>query len=103
MNKSWIRKHFLLAVTVASYSKDSSTQCGAIIVRPDNSVCSTGYNGFPRGVKDTITSRNKRPNKYLYTEHAERNAIYNSHDDSMEGYSLLIQNSYSSVLIVPDQ
>lgn len=90
LSKAWILKHMIQAVTVACNSKDDSTQCGAVIVRPDNSICSTGYNGFPRGVKDTISSRNKRPTKYLYTVHAERNAIYNSHDPSLAGYSLFI-------------
>jgi dCMP deaminase len=37
-----------------------------------------GYNGFPRGVDDNVKQRNERPAKYAYTEHGERNAIYNA-------------------------
>jgi dCMP deaminase len=37
-----------------------------------------GWNGFPRGVDDDVDERHERPAKYLWTEHAERNAIYNA-------------------------
>ena len=59
-------------------SKDRSTKVGAVIVGEDNEVLSIGYNGFPRGVDDTIDERHNRPDKYEFTEHAERNAIYNA-------------------------
>jgi len=67
-----------LAEEVAQKSKDSSTKCGAIIVDPQQAIISTGYNGFPRLVNDDIKSRYERPEKYQWTEHAERNAIYNA-------------------------
>jgi dCMP deaminase len=35
-----------------------------------------GYNGFPRGIDDSVEERHERPLKYRWTEHAERNAIY---------------------------
>jgi len=62
---------------VAAKSKDSSAKIGCIIVGPDHEIRSTGFNGFPRGVKENKV-RNARPNKYAWTEHAERNAIYNA-------------------------
>jgi deoxycytidylate deaminase len=34
------------------WSKDPSTKVGAVIVRPDLTVASIGYNGFPRGMSD---------------------------------------------------
>jgi len=37
-----------------------------------------GYNGIPRGCDDTEECRYERPTKYLFTEHAERNAIYHA-------------------------
>jgi dCMP deaminase len=78
MSKSW-EKYFLeMCDLVASKSKDPSTKVGVVIVGPDNEVISTGYNDFPRGVKDTDEERRERPDKYLWTEHAERNAIYNA-------------------------
>ena len=60
---------------VAIKSKDRSTKVGAIIVGPDNEIRTTGYNGFPRGVNDEVDSRHERPEKYLWTIHAEQNAI----------------------------
>lgn len=62
---------------VASKSKDNSVKIGAIIVGPDHEIRSTGYNGFPRGIIDK-PARFERPEKYVWTEHAERNAIYNA-------------------------
>lgn len=67
-----------LAGTVASKSKDRSRHVGCIITGPDNEIRSTGYNSFPRGINDNVESRHQRPAKYLWTEHSERNAIYNA-------------------------
>ena len=63
---------------IAQKSKDRATKIGVVIVGPHNEVRSIGYNGFPRGVDDDIAGRHLRPSKYLWTEHAERNAIYNA-------------------------
>jgi dCMP deaminase len=67
-----------MAELVASKSKDRSTKVGCVIVGPSNEVRSTGYNGFCRGIDDALEARHCRPEKYLWTEHAERNAIYNA-------------------------
>jgi dCMP deaminase len=75
MNK-WDDRFMDLARTVGGWSKDRSTKVGCVIIAPDRGIISTGYNGFPRGVDDTIEARHERPAKYKYTEHAERNAIY---------------------------
>lgn len=71
---SYLREAYLKA----SRSKDRSTKVGAVIYNLENSIpLSNGYNGFPRGVDDKVEYRHTRPLKYSYTEHAERNAIYN--------------------------
>ena len=57
-------------------SKDRSRRVGAIIVGPQGELRSSGYNGFPRRVDDNVDTRHERPAKYLWTEHSERNAIY---------------------------
>lgn len=75
---NWHKYFFQMCDFVATKSKDRATKIGAIIVGPDNEIRSTGYNGFPRGINDDIDDRHNRPNKYMYTEHAERNAIYSA-------------------------
>jgi dCMP deaminase len=62
---------------VAKKSKDTSTKVGCVIVGPDNEVRGVGFNGMPRGVDDDVDARHERPVKYMWFEHAERNAIYN--------------------------
>ena len=76
--KNWAAHHVEMAELVATKSKDKSTKVGAVIVGPDQEVRSTGFNGFPRGVDDEVEDRHGRPDKYLWTEHAERNAIFNA-------------------------
>ncbi len=75
MNK-WDKKFMEQAKLVASWSKDTNRKNGAVIVNSDNIVLSQGYNGFPIGCNDAIESRYEQPVKYLFTEHAERNALY---------------------------
>lgn len=73
----WDEYFVKMVQLVASKSRDPSTKCGAVIVSEDNAVLSTGYNGFPRGVKYT-EERLERPLKYEFIEHGERNAILNA-------------------------
>lgn len=75
---SWDEKHMKLALLVSERSKDRSRKTAAVIVDQNESEIATGYNGFPRGVDDNVDSRHERPAKYKWTEHAERNAIYNA-------------------------
>jgi dCMP deaminase len=75
---NWDRRFMELARHIATWSKDRSTKVGVVIVGLDNDVRATGYNGFPRGIDDDVEDRHDRPHKYRWTEHAERNAIYNA-------------------------
>lgn len=123
---TWDTYFIQMANLVASKSKDDSTKVGCIIVSADNTVLSMGYNGFPRGVRETTLERcswcngtgrkramggvvlsstpyeeyhtcimchgkgrvptdtvdperwHKRPEKYQWVEHAERNAVFNA-------------------------
>jgi dCMP deaminase len=63
-----------MATLVAQRSKDPSTKVGCVVVSEDKIVVSTGYNGLPRGVEDKA-ERMERPAKYLWTSHAEENAV----------------------------
>jgi dCMP deaminase len=67
-----------IAERVSYQSKDRSTKVGCVLVSPHNTILSTGWNGFPRGVIDTDEAKHERPAKYEWTEHAERNAVFNA-------------------------
>lgn len=73
-------KYYKLAEFVANeFSVDESTKVGALFVYPDTlQIMSVGYNGMPRGIDEKKQNRWERPLKYKFTEHAERNAIYNA-------------------------
>ena len=73
--KSWDQYFLGLAKEIGQRSKDESVRIGAIIVDPDKNPRCTGYNGFPRKVNDDVPERHERPQKYLWTIHAEKNAI----------------------------
>ena len=69
-----------MAYDLAHNSPDLSTQLGAVLMNKRShfySVIGIGWNTLPRGVK-TSDERLSRPTKYLYTEHAERNAIFDA-------------------------
>lgn len=74
----WHKRFLDLAALAASWSKDKSRGVGAVIVGRNHEVRSIGFNGFPRRVNDEVEARHQRPAKYKWTEHAERNAIYNA-------------------------
>jgi len=82
----WHNRFFELADLVGSWSKDPSTKVGAVIVRPDRTIASVGYNGFPRGVDDYYTTRE---DKLLRTVHAEANAILAAREP-LHGYILYV-------------
>jgi len=70
-----------LAFFMAGKSKDPSTQCGAVIVAPNNVPLGWGYNGPPKKMNDHQIDWS-RPNKYKYIKHAETNAIDHSCGDT---------------------
>jgi len=73
-------KYFKLAKHMAdSFSKDPSSKVGCLLLAPDSlQILSMGYNGFPRGVDETLMERWERPVKYEFVEHSERNCLYNA-------------------------
>lgn len=89
----WDRRFVELADHVSTWSKDRSTKVGAVIVGNNREVLSMGYNGFPREARDNIDARHERPLKYKWSEHAERNAIYNAARNGvrLEGSSIYLQ------------
>ncbi len=74
----WDEYYLSICREVAARSKDPNTQVGCVIAGPAHEIRSTGYNSLPRGIRDDVPERLERPGKYLWMEHAERNAIYNA-------------------------
>ena len=76
MITEWDARFVELARHIGQWSKDRSRKVGCAIVGPRREIRAVGYNGFPRGTDDDAETRHGRPSKYLWTEHAERNAIF---------------------------
>ena len=72
--KKWDYRFLQLAQLVAGWSKDPSTQVGAVIVDDDYRIVSVGYNGFPKKIVDNFRL-NDRKIKYDIVVHAEANAL----------------------------
>jgi len=83
--KGWGDRYIHLAKEISSWSKDPSTKVGAVVIGNNGEVLSQGYNGFPRGIKDTPSRLKDREKKYNLVVHAEMNAIYNA---GLNGVSL---------------
>lgn len=74
----WDHRFLGLAVVIASWSKDPSTQVAAIAVNEKRNILATGYNGFPRRILDLPERYSSRELKYKYVLHAEQNLISNA-------------------------
>ena len=83
----WHLRFLGVADLVAAWSKDPATKCGAVIVRPDRTICSVGYNGFPRSCEDWPELYNDRELKLERIVHAEMNAILNA-VEPVKGYTM---------------
>jgi len=83
----WDRRFLELAKHIASWSKDPSTQTGAVIVDQKGRIVSVGFNGLAQGVEDTPERLNNRDLKYKMFVHCERNAIIFARQ-SLEGCTL---------------
>lgn len=84
----WDKRFLKLANEVATWSKDPSTQVGAVITK-DKHVVSLGFNGFPRGMRDDAYLYEDREVKYERVIHAEVNAIFNAYH-SVKGCTLYV-------------
>lgn len=83
----WDHRFLDMASLVASWSRDPSTRCGAVIVRPDKTVASVGFNGFPKGCDDDPALYEDRETKYSRVVHAEQNALLHA-GESVKGYTM---------------
>ena len=75
MSEKWDRRFIDLALHISGWSKDPSTKVGCVVVGEDREIRSTGFNGFPRGIDDSMERLEDRELKYPLICHAEENAI----------------------------
>lgn len=76
MLDKWDQRFMDLAKFVATWSKDPSTQVGAVVANTHTKrVVSMGFNGFPTGVDDLQDRLDNREIKYEMIVHAETNAL----------------------------
>jgi dCMP deaminase len=83
----WEYRFLAMARLIGSFSKDPSTKVGAVIVRPDKTIVSMGYNGFPKLMDDAPESYANRPEKLSKIIHAEENALIFA-NQSLEGCTM---------------
>ena len=69
---SWEEYALSLAHVASFKSKDPYVKVGCCLLRHDNSVASLGFNGFPSGMKEDWSDRDRRRK---YTVHSEVNAL----------------------------
>lgn len=74
-NDKWDTRFLQMARFIASWSKDPSTQVGAVIVRRNRSILSLGFNGFPQAMSDDPDLYKDREKKLSRVVHAEINAL----------------------------
>ena len=86
MNK-WDNRFLNLAKHISNWSRDPSTQVGAVIVDNKKRIISVGFNGLAQGVEDLDEVLNNRELKYPVILHAEENAILFSGRD-LEGCTI---------------
>lgn len=81
---SWDECFMKMSHLISERSKDPNTQAGAVVVNDMNVVLGMGYNGWPRGIKNTDLPWEREGDfentKYAYVCHAEENAIYNANN-----------------------
>jgi dCMP deaminase len=85
----WDTRFLDLANVVASWSKDPSTKVGSVIVRPDFTVASVGFNGFPHNMSDSPLLYNNREEKLSRIIHAEMNAMLHCRE-VIKGYVMYV-------------
>jgi len=87
----WDARFLELAEHIANWSKGPRKRIGAVIVRPDKSIASLGYNGPPRGFDDAAFLRMSRDEQHAVVIHAEINAIEQRHEaEDLAGYTLFV-------------
>jgi dCMP deaminase len=93
LSERWQHYYINLAEQVGTGSKDGSSKFGAILVRPDKTVASIGFNGFPARLKDVhefLNDPDFRHEKYPRIVHAEVNCLNYNRDYDTRGFHMFV-------------
>lgn len=71
----WDVRFLELAEFIGTWSKDTSTRVGAVIVDRERRIAGVGFNGFARGCSDAPELYEDRETKLRRVVHAEVNAV----------------------------
>lgn len=88
-DSKWDERFLEQARLHASWSKDNSTRCGAVIVDDCKAVIGTGFNGFARGLNDSPELYADQAAKLEHVIHAEENSILLS-QGSLRGATMYV-------------
>lgn len=94
---SWETYALNLAIAAADRSEDPWVQVGAVVLRPDHSVASVGYNGAPPGVELDWDDRDRRRYRVI---HAETNALRYCRTEEVRGGLLAVSHVPCSQCLV---
>ena len=91
IDSKWDRRFMRLAREISTWSKDPSSQIGAVIINARR-IMATGYNGFPEGIRDTPERLADKQEKYPRVIHGEMNALLNALNNgvSVRGSTLYV-------------
>lgn len=87
LTEKWDFRFLKLAQEISTWSKDPSSQVGAVIVDQDRKVVSLGYNGLPQGMINEDIILRDRDLKLQVIIHAEENALITA-ARSLKGYCI---------------
>lgn len=85
----WVEYFMGCARWASEKSKVRAVKVGAVAVRPDNSVVSTGFNGPPRGVHD-FEERPEREFQSGWSSHAEENLVCQAARNVLAGTTVYV-------------
>jgi dCMP deaminase len=92
LSNEWDKRYLGLAREVSAWSKDPSSKIGAVAIGTKGQVLAQGYNGFPRGIDDSVARMENKEVKYKLVVHAEQNVVYNAtyNGVSLDGATLYV-------------
>ena len=101
LSTNFVTAQLVECYKLATKSRDLSSQNGAGLFSREGEFLGQGYNDFPCGVEWTEERASTRPIKYEYTEHAERNAVFDAAIGCQHGDTYTRDPLHNCVMVCP--